>query len=1192
MVSVILFAAVAATLFNAAALADSSEVMFSAKAKVEVANGYYEATVYYLYNRTNQYLRYDYTYPTTMIDLIDYVDGARYKVCTKCESGFYKLPAPILYTQSTDKVTTEVENGCTKHIPSNTEGVLAVWYSSNGTVCKAELPDGKTLVFSNLNSAFKDRKVFNLIGNKCPAPVCKRVMDIEVVVDNSGSVGKSNWNGPIKNFLYQLVGLFDLGPDATQIGLLTYSTGTREVFKLSYDAATMNRTIKNAAYKQGGTCTGCGINAGVEALKNINTHRAALDPEKILMVITDGENWDYAGTPCADYKPVCTEYSKTNCVRYSCSTGFKYKDSNVCIEYADDTTKCKRYRCDHCKNNKWGANCLSTACIKRDTSKCAKRDTSYCTLAYPDCSVSNGAIVQNKKIRCICSTYKCVENLCTKYNCTEYSCDECVGYSKVCAEYEKKCVKYAQIESCSGTKTCAEYECLKGTIKCNKTYKTKQAMITGAIIRTRTQWALYPATKRLPIVISIGVGRAFEKELLATASTIQGKTLMYLVSDFKSLSSIFSDLIEETCVSQADNLEACSDDCKSFCGCDGKCFCPKCYASTGQCYTNKCTTDGKTSKGCVVTHNTCPNTNKCITKTPDNETDGCCITKDVDCSYLTNRCFIGKCKTNFGCYAEPIEPVPENPCLVGDVCYNLTGWTYKSACPFINNCTNNTCTVIGQGFTCKPVPKCNSNDLCITDTCDEATGGTCGQIHMVCTTENKCNIPYCYNGNCYERANSTLKTECSKLTSSEDCLTGYCNSTTGECNVNNYTGSDACSYCKNFDIKTQCGESKCMTYSCYADENNEPKCNATPKCEPYNACDDVTCDETTGECKHNDRQCLPRPCQDSQCVLNDTKPDGYECIYTSRKTNTTCALHICNETTGDYYTVANCSKPEACYELDTCSDDDGEANCTYIPKTCKTSNKCERAFCDPEINDCRIVDISDELCPRLPCKTVKCDPELGCVYADITCDDEDPCSVDSCVLAENYNKSSDTDAYPDESFAESQENFAYVCVHTEKCPQTEFCTNASCYQGSCTYTRYTCADLDKSSLDGCHDFECDEEKKMCKVVLLPAAFLDVCGSCVKEYGNDPDLDEEVEAVKCVGNMKLPDFAAAISGAAVAGIVIAAIIIVAVIGVSSTIATKELIKRAKKNADTGTNSNPLYEGNDNEGINPAFTGGDA
>ena len=86
--------------------------MFKADATVRVANGYYNATIYYLYKDSSTgktYLRYDYTNPTTMIDLIDYSDGKRYKVRKKYKSGFFAYYEHALLKQSTDVATERSE---------------------------------------------------------------------------------------------------------------------------------------------------------------------------------------------------------------------------------------------------------------------------------------------------------------------------------------------------------------------------------------------------------------------------------------------------------------------------------------------------------------------------------------------------------------------------------------------------------------------------------------------------------------------------------------------------------------------------------------------------------------------------------------------------------------------------------------------------------------------------------------------------------------------------------------------------------------------------------------------------------------------------------------------------------------------------------------------------------------------------
>ena len=319
----------------------AKDIMFSANAKVEITNGYYEAKIYYRYDGSGaqkHYLRYEYTNPMEMIDLIDYSEGTRYKVCKKCESGYYTFGAPTLFKQAKDNATGAVDGECKQYVPADTYGLNYIWYKNDGTICKAELTDGKTLVLSKINTTFSDLSKFNISTiSKCPAPVCKRVMDLVFVIDNSGSVGSSNWNKIIKPFVLNLIDLFDIGNDATLVGLLTYGNSDRTVFKLNADKAYMNRTLTGSKFQNEGTCTGCGVNAGIELLKDPSTHRKNLDPEKIMIVITDSENWNYAGNPCADYEPECTKRSTTECIKRKCSIPMTRVNTSICKRYKKGT---------------------------------------------------------------------------------------------------------------------------------------------------------------------------------------------------------------------------------------------------------------------------------------------------------------------------------------------------------------------------------------------------------------------------------------------------------------------------------------------------------------------------------------------------------------------------------------------------------------------------------------------------------------------------------------------------------------------------------------------------------------------------------------------------------------------------------------------------------------------------------------
>ena len=1185
---------VAATVLVGTARADRR--FKSTGVKVEVENGYYTADVYYKYDESGKnkhYLRYDYTSPTKMIDLIDYSEGIRSKVCTKCEAGYYPYSAPALFKQDGDIATGETEGECKEYTPAVTYAMSSIWYKDDGTLCKATLADGKTLVFSNIDTTFNNDTFFNLDGKQCPAPICKRVMDLVFVVDVSGSVTSNDWT-LAKKFMINITNSLEISTDATMIGVVTYDKKTEKVIDLSGDKDKIIGAINTAKYLGGCTCTGCGMDLGMKLMNSTSAARNALNPEKIMMVITDGENneLDYYQF-CRKYQSKCTK-NGTKCTKYQCNGPTKTVTTPVCKRY-ENTTQCLKSKCQNC--NKQGQ-CLrnNTNCVKRSTTNCLKRSTTYC-MGNPSrycCSISNGVLSNYGRCgKCECTEYRCDEYACEQYGCDAYDCDDCSSYSKECLIYKQTCAEYETIEQCNGNEICVEYECSEGSVYCVEWGKGANSLLSGAISRTRTPWALYPASTRLPTVFAIGVSGANKYELKGIASTLEGKQLVYEVSDFAALSTIINDLVDETCTKQTDNLELCSDDCHGFCGCEKKCYCPTCDTPTGTCYTIGCDDDGVASTGCVATHETCTNDNMCIIKTADNNTAGCCVETPVNCSYLGNKCYNAKCSKSKGCYAELIEPSPPSPCYNATTCNNETGWNYIGACPEVDKCTITECVSSGESFKCLNRPKCNSHDLCINDTCDMATGD-CIQIHKNCTPKSKCNNGYCDNGECYETVNLEIRRECQDMYDPDDpCTTYSCFPENGTC-VPKTLDSEICRGCENEGIKCPPDDaSKCDTYQCAKNPDGTHFCNKTSTCvDLSNPCKKILCNETSGQCYENIITCPHKPCNLCKCVPASNNTDGYILEYTNNCTeDSVCEEYLCNETDETCYLKTKCRDPKPCEKFVRCDVlDNGEPSCVYENITCDDyKTRCSDAQCNPESGQCETVDNSSK-CELYPCRiNTKCDPEEGCVYENITCNDNNKCTEDKCVAIEDA--SEDSQSYSGSVVSSDSHTLPYVCVHKPTCTTPNFCEKVNCSNvtGKCSISQYECDDMDKNAIDECHMYQCDEESRSCKVVLLPSAFLDVCGSCVKGYGRNASLNETFAKTACIGGMKATDFAAAIAGSTIAVIVIVCIIAAVAISVASAIGTKELVKRAKKNAEAGTNSNPLYEESDKESVNPAFTG---
>ena len=128
-------------------------------------------------------------------------------------------------------------------------------------------------------------------------------IDIYFVLDESGSVGSNNYQ-LTKQFVYDTVNEFDIGPEETQVGVISYSSSVVARFYLNtyHDKATLLTAINNLSYANGGgTNTASGIDLlhqqGFTSTNGGRPQSQAIP--RVAVVITDGQSDSYSATVTA-----------------------------------------------------------------------------------------------------------------------------------------------------------------------------------------------------------------------------------------------------------------------------------------------------------------------------------------------------------------------------------------------------------------------------------------------------------------------------------------------------------------------------------------------------------------------------------------------------------------------------------------------------------------------------------------------------------------------------------------------------------------------------------------------------------------------------------------------------------------------------------------------------------------------------
>jgi len=294
-------------------------------------------------------------------------------------------------------------------------------------------------------------------------------------------------------------------------------------------------------------------------------------------------------------------------------------------------------------------------------------------------------------------------------------------------------------------------------------------------------------------------------------------------------------------------------------------------------------------------------------------------------------------------------------------------------------------------------------------------------------------------------------------------------------------------------------------------------------------------------------------------------------------------------------------------------------------------------------------------CKNDACYTRQCVPDQGCVAADNCTKYTNECYSYACVLDDNGKPKacSETDLTVNflhlECIDEQCENGKKVPYYPP-CESDNKCMKGSCVKGYCKFDPipapgndlcmiYTCdnATGDWSAKPACNDglyctedecwnygsfYECHfnpidcgdtlemegydcfrpvcKEQPMnqtyrCVRKLLPNAYIDICGNCIKdnpdvfESGMSEEASENV-LLTCTGAPPKPLMVEALAAGTIGLIIIGAVVVGAGLTTSSIMATKSLISRVKDASNQSAQSNPLFEGAETELQNPTYAGG--
>jgi hypothetical protein len=443
------------------------------------------------------------------------------------------------------------------------------------------------------------------------------------------------------------------------------------------------------------------------------------------------------------------------------------------------------------------------------------------------------------------------------------------------------------------------------------------------------------------------------------------------------------DLLPHLCIVDPDTVIECPEPD----GADAPCLAPACAPDTGTC-------------SFVSQHE-----------------DGAC--DDGNACTILDSCHDGICQGGGA-----INCDDNNPCTT-DLCDPVSGCLHNpntAPCSDGNACTlGDTCSA-GQ---CQPgdAVVCDDNDVCTNDACDPDAGCVHTPNTLPCDDGNACTLPdTCGDGVC-------LPGETVSCDDNNPCTTDVCDPALGCSSTPNALPCDDGNACTADDL---CQDGACSSGKAVV-------------CDDNDVCTDDLCDPETG-CQY--------PANSASC------DDGNACTTEDTCTNGTCAGVAPLDCDDDNVcTEDSCLPAQGCQHdpvAGPCSDGDGctlddackKGTCVGgLPKDCDDDNVCTADSCSD--GDCQYSPVPGPCDDANACTTQDtCDAGLCTGGPSLDCDDQNPCTDDSCDVAAGCQHSFNTAPCDDGSLCTLEDACSGgVCAGAKalNCDDEDPCTDDSCH---------------------------------------------------------------------------------------------------------------------------------------------------